>query len=278
MNIQSLPISDIYSLGNIRQNTTGMDELVESMRTNGQEIEIRVYPDGHGRYILKAGHRRLQAATQLGWDTIRAVIEIAPENEVELLVSQFTENDVRSPMRYLEKANIYARMKELGHNQRAIARQFGLSDADVSLALSLLKASPKIQKAVNDGIITPSAAEPLLSQPVDVQEELADAAIQARTVRKVAALVHASKSKKESMTMELDNEQPVPEDADPMESVALEGLNEALANLRMVEQTKIKHPELVRQARPTVEELLRIAASLKVYLDHENWDILDDLA
>ena len=257
MNIQSLPITDVYSLGNIRQTDTGLDELVESLRNDGQKIEIRVYPDGRGRYIVMAGHRRLQAATQLGWNTIRAVVETAPENEVELLVSQFTENEIRSPMQYLEKANIYARMKALGYTQRAIAKQFGLTDAEISLALSLRKASPKIQKAVNDGIITPSAAEPLLSQSFDVQEELADAAIQAKTVRKIAALVRASKSKKDSMVMELDNEQPVPEDADPMESIALEGLNEALANLRMVEQTKIRHPELVRQARPTVEELLR---------------------
>jgi ParB/RepB/Spo0J family partition protein len=279
MEIRTLPISEIVFTGNVRNvdpDDPGILELAASLDANGQEVEIRVYQVG-STYFLKAGHRRIVAALRLGWDEIRAVIEPTPNNEADLLISQYNENDQREAMSYLEKANVYARLKELGYTQTNIAQRFNRSDADISLALATLRADPKLQDAVEKGIITPSAVEPLLSQPIEVQADLADAAIAAKTVRKVRSVVQTYKQQQELFEVEAKEAAPVAEDVDPLEFLALDELNLAVDHLSNVQQTGIHHPTLRRKARPTVEQLVRIAANLKELLDGKTWDDTKDL-
>lgn len=205
------------------------------MAENGQEIEIRIFPNGQkGKYFVKAGHRRIAAAKMLGWDSIRAVVETAPEDEAGLLLHQYIENALRENMSFLDTANVYGRLIELGWSQHEIAQKFGISDTEVSLTLSVLGMSPKLQEAVENGSIKPSALRPLASQPVDVQEELAEQVIRAKTVRKISALVSASKRKAEtnSVVVEADVHQIVPSDIDPMELLVIEEAKDVLSKLR----------------------------------------------
>jgi ParB/RepB/Spo0J family partition protein len=277
MEIISVRLDQLVSVGNIRHIQDGpeLDELVKSMAEGGQEVEIHVFPYENG-YAIKFGHRRVEAARRLGWETIRAVVDPVPPPD-ELILAQYTENQARENLRYLDKAGVYAALKDLGWSQRRIAQKFNVSDADVSLALAALRADPKLQQAINEGSLAPSAVEPLLSQPAEVQAALADAAIRAKTVRQVAALVKAYKNREDLA----ERETPVhtsADDVDPLEEMAVGGLREALEHLRLAEQARIQHPELVRQARPTVEQLLRTAQSLKKYLDGSGYDDLADLA
>lgn len=271
--LTKLDVSD-----NIRQVTDDDDmaDLVHSMQTRGQLSEIHVFPVGDGTYKVTFGHRRVVAAQKLGWTTIRAVVD-KPVDDDELLLIRAAENEARKPMTYIEKALVYQHLKSMGWSQKDIADRLGVGTPEVSMALATLRAAPRLQEAVNNGEIAPSAIEPLLSQPVEVQVELAETAIRAKTVRKVLALVRTHKARRAlqsaPVVSAVDDEE-----IDPLEELAVEGLEEALQRMRMVQQSGIQHPELVRRARPTVEELLRLANSLKQFLDGDGYDALSDLS
>lgn len=261
--VVDIPIDRILVESNIRQVEVDpeLQALAASMAEHGQEVEVRVYRD-RDFYILKSGHRRLAAAKLNGWTTIRAINEYAPEDEISLVLRQMLENENRQALSYMDKARIYSRLKSLGLSQRDIANKCGSTDADVSLALATLRAVPKLQKAIEDGTIAPSAVEPLLSQDQDVQEELADAAIAARTVRGVTALVKSHKLKKEAERMQSGTND-IPEDADPLELMAAQELEEAVQHLRNAQLARIQHPDLVRKTRPTVAELVKLAENTR---------------
>lgn len=281
MNIAQISLDDIIIFKNVRKefdpNSEDINELAKSMQENGQKIEIRVYPSGNGKYILLAGHRRMAAARINGWSDIRAVIENPPENEIELITGQYNENEQRNNLSYLDKARVYERLKELGMSQHEIAAKFGKSDTEISLALAALRADPKLQKAIDDEEIKPSAVEPLLSQDLDTQAELADAAIKAKTVRKISSLVRAHKQKKAMSDVEVDEATEIPDDADPLELISLAELQEALEHAKSAAETPITHPDLIREARPTVEQLVKMAAVLKQYIDGTTWEDTADL-
>jgi hypothetical protein len=74
-----------------------------------------------------------------------------------------------------------------------------------------------------------------------------------------------------------ENNAPVPKNNNPLEEIFSEGLDKSIEHHQMVEQTKIRYPELKRNTRITVEELIRKAAVLKKHLDGETWSDTKDL-
>jgi ParB/RepB/Spo0J family partition protein len=264
MDVKVIDLEKLLERRNIR--TVADDEvkaLAESMKQTGQEVEIRVYPAGNGSYFVKSGHRRVAAAKLIGWTTLRAVVDMPPQDEVALVISQFNENSQRKDLSYMDKARVYEHLKELGMSNREIARTVGETDQGVSMALKLVRADPKIQKAVEEGRVSPSAIEPLLARPLDVQARLADAAIQAKTVRRVAALIAADVEDEEMVVAAWSDE----EEADPLEQVAAQELEEALAHLRQAALTPITDQSLRRSSRPTVAQLVEVAHNIKQYLE-----------
>jgi ParB family chromosome partitioning protein len=279
MYIDYVPVKDILVITNIRDSDpddASIQSLAESMSFNGQHVEIRVYPIGD-KYGLIVGHRRLAAARLLEWEYIRAIIEDVPGDEVGLIIQQYNENENRDNLSYIEKAWVYARLKNAGMSQHRIAEITGTNDADVSLALASLKAPEKIQQAINDGRISPSAVEPILSLHPNDQEELAAAVIQAKTVRNVKKLVDAHRASKHVGKSKGVLNTNVPDDADPLELISISAIEEAINYLKSAEETPITSPKLVRAVRPRVEELIRTASRLKRYLDGETWADTKDL-
>lgn len=281
MKIVEIPVVDILIVSNIREFDPADPEiaaLAESMQASGQKVEIRVYKVGKtSKYALLVGHRRVAAAMRLGWETIRAILEDPPANEAELIMLQYNENENRENLTYIERAHVFLRLKNAGWTQRQIAESTGTSDADVSLALATLRTPGKIQQAVNDGRLSPSAVEPILSLPARDQEELAAAVIQAKTVRNVKKVVDAHNEAKKASKEKRLAQTEVPDDADPMELISLSEIDEAIEHLRSANETPITNHQLVRAARPKVEELIRMAARLKNNLDGYTWDDTKDL-
>lgn len=276
--VQIIPLDKIKSIGNIRIVQLD-DELVEfanSLSENGLQVPIHVYPSKDGEYILKFGHRRVAAAKYLGWLSIKAnILYDEQPDPIGLIIAQYIENEERRGLSYIDKARTYAMLKEQGMAQKDIARQFGISDAAVSLALAALNAPQKLQDAINTGELTPSAVEPLLSLPLDIQESLADAAIRSKTVKKVTDLVNAEKQRRSLGSKKVGAVEP--SDVDPLEEAMVSDLESAVETLKIVNSTGITHPTLRRLARPRVEELVRLAATLKQHLDGKTWDDTKDL-
>jgi hypothetical protein len=110
--------------------------------------------------------------------------------------------------------------------------------------------------------MSPSAVEPLLALPLTEQKRLAPAAIRAKTVRAVKALVDTHWSRARSADIIVDRENEINEEMEPEELMSLADLDEALRHLKKVQEAEIKHPELKSRARPTVQELITMAKKI----------------
>src|SRR5688500_9662156 len=83
--MQSVPISLLdASPRNPRRDSADVAELADSMRAHGllQPIVVRPLND---RFEIVAGHRRVEAARQLGWTDIQAVVRQDSEDAAYLL-------------------------------------------------------------------------------------------------------------------------------------------------------------------------------------------------
>lgn len=234
--VLDIPLSQIEVRKNVRlEQGDKYHELVQSMHERGQLVPIQVYADG-SKWVVQYGHLRFLAAQELGWKTIQATEVVPPENEAVSLVNKTHENIARSDMSYMELAQVYEDLVQQGMKAQEVADMFNVSKTTVSVARATLKADPKIRKAVEEGKISPTAAEVLVFKPPEVQEVLADAAISAKTTRKVKAVLSAYERSGTIPNVDREVEETVFE-TDPLLETYLEQIREAQHLLRSV------HPE-----------------------------------
>lgn len=98
-------------------------DLLAAVRERGQDtpILVRPHPQQSGRYMVVFGHRRLEAARQLG-RKVRAVVKAMDDRTH--VVAQGQENSARSNLSFIEKAIFARRLIELdydGDNATAMA-------------------------------------------------------------------------------------------------------------------------------------------------------------
>lgn len=86
-----VPISSIIIKKRVRKELTNLESLKESMRRYGLLNPITITSKNE----LVAGNRRLEAAKQLGWNTIQANI-INASDKITLLEIELEENTQRS--------------------------------------------------------------------------------------------------------------------------------------------------------------------------------------
>jgi hypothetical protein len=89
-----------------------VDKLVESMRTSGSLQPIVLRPQKGTGYYLIAGHCRLEAARQLKWESIPAVI-IDGLSADRALMAEIDENLIRGELSAVERAVHIRARKEL---------------------------------------------------------------------------------------------------------------------------------------------------------------------
>ena len=63
-----------------------MDELVESVKTNGILSPVLVRPDNNGGYEMISGHRRMHAAIKAGLDTLPAIVKEMTDDESVIIM------------------------------------------------------------------------------------------------------------------------------------------------------------------------------------------------
>lgn len=225
---------------------TANPALIDSIKVNGILNPLKAYkytfegPPPLGVpsrcYVVLDGHRRLNAADELGFEELPIEIMDKPENDTEARTIQVILNRNRKDVKPTHVASAIMAMKNNGKLQKDIAKRFGLSEPEVSMYLTLFRGHEKLKKAVNTGRISLSAIEPLLTKDITVQEELADAAIRQRTVRAVRALVktHEMRTDITAPTSQLE------ENIDPLEYLALEEFEDVAGSLKVLTETSIK--------------------------------------
>ncbi len=242
--------------------------LIESIQANGILNPLKVYryvlPGHDGRtaegkkYALLDGHRRFSAAQTLELEELPIEIMDTPADGIEAHTIQVLLNRNRKDIKPTHVATAILALKQSGKTQREIAKIFGMGEPEVSTYLTLERGHEKIRKAVNSGRISLSAVEPLLTKPLEIQEELADAAIRQRTVRAVRALVKTHEMKTDVTAPDSQLE----EDIDPLEFLALEAVKHVIGLLETGLLLPIESVTIRREMLPLVQKIEEQAKEL----------------
>ncbi|MDH0615640.1 MULTISPECIES: plasmid partitioning protein RepB [unclassified Agrobacterium] len=111
-------------------------ELVNAIRDRGQDSPILVRPDpkNSDRYMIVFGHRRAQAAKDLG-RKVRAVIRQLDEQAH--VISQGQENSARSNLSFIERALFADRLERLGYSREVIQAALSIDYQTLSKMLTI---------------------------------------------------------------------------------------------------------------------------------------------
>lgn len=167
-----------------------LDELAESIRSQGiiQPLVVRVR-DGGG-FELIAGERRWRAAQRAGLHQVPAVVrEVAETQAFEMAL---VENLQREDLNPIEEAEGYQRLvAEFGYTQESLSARVGKDRSTVANALRLLKLPPAVRSMVIDGRLNMGHARALLGLESDpLIERVARQAVSRNlSVRQVESLV-----------------------------------------------------------------------------------------
>ena len=131
--------------------------FIAAIRDQGQQVPIlvRLKPGQEGRYQVAYGHRRLDAARELG----RAVLAVVQDlSDDELVMAQGQENAVRDDLSFIERARFAARLEEKRFSRETIIAALGVDRTVLSRMLTLIGHVPTaIVEAIGPA---PSAGRP----------------------------------------------------------------------------------------------------------------------
>ena len=150
-----------------------LEELAQSIKTNGIVQPILVRRIGEERYQLVAGERRWRAAQRAGLQKVPAVIRDVPDDR--MLELALIENIQRQELNAIEEAHAYKRLIDtLGLTQETVAQRVGRDRTFVTNYLRLLRLPEDIQQLVEENKISMGHARALLGiDDADKQRELA---------------------------------------------------------------------------------------------------------
>ena len=116
--------------------------LVESIRESGQLVPIlvRPHPAAPGRYQIAYGHRRREAAAELGV-AVRAIVR--PLTDEELVVAQGQENGERRDLSFIERALFAATLQQRGFDRATLNAALGVHTAEMTRLLTVAATIPE---------------------------------------------------------------------------------------------------------------------------------------
>lgn len=138
-----------------------IEELARTIHTHGiiQPIVVREYENG--QFEIIAGERRWRAVTNLGWETIPAIVNNMTDTETASVA--LIENLQREELSPIEEAIAYGQLIELHHlTQEALAQRLGKGQSTVANKLRLLKLPEEIQESLLKREITERHARSLI--------------------------------------------------------------------------------------------------------------------
>jgi ParB family chromosome partitioning protein len=178
-----------------QMNQAALQELAESIRTQGMMQPILVRPIANGRHEIVAGERRWRAARIAGLTSVPVLVRELSDNQA--LAAALIENMQREDLNPLEEAAGIARLtQEFGLTHAAAAEALGKSRAAVSNLLRLLELAPPVRELLIQGKLDMGHARALLALPSLRQIELARiAAAKQWSVREVERRVSSAVKK-----------------------------------------------------------------------------------
>jgi ParB family chromosome partitioning protein len=169
-----------------------LEELAESIRSQGLIQPIVVRPTGNGRYEILAGERRWRAAGIAGLARVPVVVRDVPDRAA--LAMALIENIQREDLNPLEQAAGLKRLvDEFGLTHDEAARAIGSSRSQATNLLRLLSLAASVQDLLREGRIDMGHARALLALDGARQVEIANRVVATGlSVRQTEALVRAA--------------------------------------------------------------------------------------
>lgn len=144
---------------------SSLEELAESIRSQGLVQPIVVTPKEDGIYAIIAGERRWRAAQKAGLDKVPVVVRKVDDDR-ELLELALVENIQRADLDPIEEAEAYRLLGEkFAISQDQISKRVGKARSTVTNTLRLLRLPGPVQDLLRDGRLTAGQARPLLALP-----------------------------------------------------------------------------------------------------------------
>jgi len=166
-----------------------LEELAESIRSQGVMQPVVVRPIGPDRYEIIAGERRWRAAQMAQLDTIPALIRDVPDEAA--IAMALIENIQREDLNPIEEAQALLRLKDefqLTHEQ--VAQAVSKSRVAVTNLMRLMSLEPEVRKLLEHGDLEMGHGRALLGLEGRAQLEIArQVAAKGHTVRQTEALV-----------------------------------------------------------------------------------------
>ena len=191
--LATLPIEAIHPAPNQPRKSfddARLEELADSIRSQGVIQPLVVRQRAKGGYELIAGERRWRAAQRAGLHKVPCVIrEVAPERAFEMAL---VENLQREDLNPIEEAEAYQRLvNDYGYTQETLATRVGKDRSTVANSLRLLRLPESVRALVTGGRLSMGHARALLGlDSMDGIERLARRAVaRDMSVRQVEALV-----------------------------------------------------------------------------------------
>lgn len=183
-------------------NDSGLDELAESIRSQGVVQPLVVTPQDEGQFAIIAGERRWRAARRAGLDKVPVVVRDVTGDR-ELLELALVENLQREDLNAVEEAEAFHALRERFElSQEEIAARVGKARSTVANSLRLLNLPGPVQDLLRDGRLTAGQARPLLAL-ADEEEQVALAERAVRdslTARQLEGLTAEPKKTKKNKT------------------------------------------------------------------------------
>ena len=167
-----------------------LDELAETIRSQGIIQPLVVRAREGGGFELIAGERRWRAAQRAGLHQVPAVVREASESQAFEMA--LVENLQREDLNPIEEAEAFQYMvAEHGYTQESLSLRVGKDRSTVANALRLLKLPPSVRAMVREGRLNMGHARALLGLESDqaIERLARQAASRGLSVRQVESLV-----------------------------------------------------------------------------------------
>lgn len=188
-----------------------LEELAQSIRSNGiiQPLLIRRI-DGE-KYQLVAGERRWRAAQRAGLSKVPCVVREIPEEK--MLELALVENIQRQELNAIEEAHAYKRLIEaLGLTQEMVAQRVGRDRTFITNYLRLLRLPEDIQQLVESEKLSMGHARALLGvDDPGIQRNLASKIVEKgfsvrETERAIKKIIRGAKSELTNVSVNLQED------------------------------------------------------------------------
>lgn len=166
-----------------------LQELADSIKTQGVMQPIVVRPIGENKYEIVAGERRWRATQLAGLDVIPAIIRDIPDETAVAMA--LIENIQREDLNPMEEAIAMQRFAdEFQSTHQQIADAVGKSRATVTNLLRLMALNPEAKTLLEHGDLEMGHAKALLGLPENMQGRAGKTVVaKGLSVRQTEALV-----------------------------------------------------------------------------------------